>query len=193
VTTCVVSEDTPFVSLLSDVSHVIRFAVTSCLVQARLFVQEGITKIRLTGGEPTLRRDLVEIAQQLGGLPGLKVLAMTTNGVALKRKLEPLRAAGLEALNISLDTMKEDRFRELTRRQGAARVLDVVHLAMEMDFNVKVNNVVMRGVNDDEVLDFVDLTRDFPLNVRFIEYMPFDDNAWSQHKLVRFLLLEIHV
>eukprot|EP00892_Ulva_mutabilis_P001496 jgi/Ulvmu1/11347/UM075_0007.1 len=153
---------------------------------ARIFVSEGVDKIRLTGGEPTLRKDLQGIAAELGSLPGLKTLAMTSNGVALRRKLPALRTAGLSALNISLDTLQEARFEQLTRRKGAARVLACVEEALAQGFAVKVNVVVMRGVNDDELADFVELTRHRRLNVRFIEYMPFDDNAWSRHKMYTF-------
>lgn len=155
------------------------------LVQAGIFVAEGVDKIRLTGGEPTLRKDLEPIARELGALPGLKTLAMTSNGVALRRKLQPLAAAGLSALNISLDTLHEDRFEQLTRRKGCRAVLDCVEEALATGYTVKVNVVVMRGINEDEIGDFVELTRRRRLNVRFIEYMPFDDNAWSKDKMVR--------
>lgn len=154
-------------------------------VQAGIFVAEGVDKIRLTGGEPTLRKDLEPIARELGALPGLKTLAMTSNGVALRRKLQPLAAAGLSALNISLDTLREDRFEQLTRRKGCQAVLHCVEEALAAGFAVKVNVVVMRGINEDEVGDFVELTRHRRLNVRFIEYMPFDDNAWSKDRMVR--------
>lgn len=145
----------------------------------------GVDKIRLTGGEPTVRRDLVPISAQLAALPGLRTLAMTTNGIALTRQLPALRAAGLAALNISLDTLREERYVELTRRQGAARVRAAIEAAAAQGFSVKVNVVVMRGKNDDEILDFVELVRGRPVNVRFIEYMPFDDNEWATNKMVR--------
>lgn len=155
-------------------------------MQAKIFVSEGVDKIRLTGGEPTLRKDLQSIATELGALPGLRTLAMTSNGVALRRKLQPLSAAGLSALNISLDTLQEDRFQELTRRKGSQAVLDCISDAVQLGYAVKINVVVMRGINEDEVCDFVELTRRQKLNVRFIEYMPFDDNAWSKQKMVSF-------
>jgi cyclic pyranopterin phosphate synthase len=154
---------------------------------AALFVRAGVTKVRLTGGEPTVRRDLVDIARGIGALPGLETLAMTTNGLALARSLPALRAAGLSALNISLDTLRPERFEALTRRPGHARVLAAIDAALSAGFGpVKVNCVVMRGVNDDEIGDFVGLTRSTPVNVRFIEYMPFDDNVWATSKLVPF-------
>ncbi|GBF99286.1 hypothetical protein Rsub_12046 [Raphidocelis subcapitata] len=152
---------------------------------ASLFVSAGVDKIRLTGGEPTVRPDLADICSRLSALPGLRTLALTSNGIALKRQLPQLKAAGLSALNISLDTLRPDRFEALTRRGGHARVLAAVEEALRLGYDpVKVNVVVMRGVNDDEVNDFVELTRDAPINVRFIEYMPFDGNVWSDSKMV---------
>lgn len=158
-------------------------------VQARIFVDEGVVKIRLTGGEPTVRRDVVDVAAALGSLRGhgLETLAMTTNGLVLGRHLASLSRAGLTALNISLDTLQADRFEELTRRPGLPRVLDVIHAAIDFGFTVKINVVPVRGVNDDELPAFVRLTRDLPVNVRFIEYMPFDGNAWSHRRMVRLL------
>eukprot|EP00899_Mesostigma_viride_P003891 jgi/Mesvir1/13502/Mv25217-RA.1 len=152
---------------------------------ARVFVLGGVDKIRLTGGEPTVRKDLVDICRALTSLPGLRTLSMTTNGIVLASKLPALREAGLNALNISLDTLHEDKFVRLTRRKGHARVLQAVEAAMALGFDpVKVNVVVMRGINDDEVLDFVEMTRGAPINVRFIEFMPFDGNVWNVNKMV---------
>ena len=160
---------------------------------AAAFVAEGVTKIRLTGGEPTVRRDVVELVEALGALRGdaggrgLRELAMTSNGVALPaRRLDRLVAAGLTGLNLSLDTLVPAKFQFVTRRQGLDRVLAVVdHATARLGFGappaadqpprtLKINVVVMRGVNDDELCDFVALTQNLPLEVRFIEYMPFD-------------------
>ncbi|KAF8071251.1 CNX2 [Scenedesmus sp. PABB004] len=154
---------------------------------AALFVRAGVTKIRLTGGEPTVRRDLLEIVQRLDGLRplGLQTIALTSNGLTLGKALPALQAAGLDALNISLDTLRPERFEALTRRRGHARVLDTIHTAVGLGYDpVKVNVVLMRGVNDDEVPAFVSLTAAAPVNVRFIEYMPFDGNVWSTGKMV---------
>jgi cyclic pyranopterin phosphate synthase len=148
----------------------------------------GVTKIRLTGGEPTLRRDLEVIVAGLARLrqDGLKTLAMTTNGVLLPRaRLAALAAAGLTHVNISLDTLRPERFAAISRRPAAAaaRVWDAIHAALDPGVGlagpVKVNCVVMRGVNDDELAAFVGLTRDLPLEVRFIELMPFAGNDWD--------------
>ncbi|KAG1656861.1 hypothetical protein FOA52_006548 [Chlamydomonas sp. UWO 241] len=118
-------------------------------------------------------------------MPGLHTIGMTSNGIVLARKLKDLRASGLNALNLSLDTLKPERFAEMTRRAGLQRVLDSIDAAVDAGFDpVKLNVVLMRGVNDDEIGDFVALTRDRPINVRFIEYMPFDGNVWSDNKMV---------
>lgn len=152
---------------------------------ARLFVAEGITKIRLTGGEPMVRKDIVDIVRALGRIPGLATLAMTTNGIALARALPDLRAAGLNAINISLDTLDPMAFELITRRRGWEAVMRAITVALELGYApVKLNCVVMRGVNDREVPDFVALTASKALDVRFIEFMPFDGNKWSEGKFV---------
>lgn len=153
----------------------------------RLFVGAGVDKIRLTGGEPTIREDLTDLVRQLSLLKneGLKTIAMTTNGIKLHRSLPQLKAAGLNALNISLDTLRSERFEKLTRRKGLSRVLSSIDTAVTLGYDpVKVNVVLMRGVNDDEIPMFVEMTRDRPINIRFIEYMPFDGNVWSESKMV---------
>lgn len=152
---------------------------------ANLFVSSGVDKIRLTGGEPTVRKDIEEICLQLSNLKGLKTLAMTTNGIALKRKLPKLKECGLTSLNISLDTLVPAKFEFMTRRKGHERVMESINAAIDCGYNpVKVNCVVMRGFNDDEICDFIELTRDKPINIRFIEFMPFDGNVWNVKKLV---------
>ncbi|BFZ54971.1 Molybdenum cofactor synthesis protein 1 [Savitreella phatthalungensis] len=156
---------------------------------ARLFVSQGVTKIRLTGGEPTVRRDIVELVQRLGELRalGLREIAMTSNGIALKRKLPHLVAAGLTHLNISLDTLDPHQYTLVTRRRGLEAVLESIDLALELGVQpLKINCVLIKGVNDREMLDFVEMTRDRDLEVRFIEYMPFDGNRYSREKLVSY-------
>ena len=150
-----------------------------------VFVGMGITKIRLTGGEPLSRRDVGQIAERLGALPGLKTLAMTTNGISLAKRAETLRAVGLNALTISLDTLRPERFKEIAKRDQFGAVMDGIEAALAAGFApLKVNVVAMRGVNDDEILDFVAWAKDRPINVRFIEYMPFPDNHWSKGGLM---------
>ncbi|KAI9093092.1 hypothetical protein DFS34DRAFT_272259 [Phlyctochytrium arcticum] len=154
---------------------------------ARLFVQEGVTKVRLTGGEPTLRRDLGDIIDGLNELKahGLEKIGMTTNAVALKRKVSLLRERGLDQINISLDTLDPFKFELLTRRRGLQSVLDSIQAAVTTGFDpVKLNVVIIRGVNDMEAPAFVEMTKSLPLYVRFIEYMPFGGNKWNERKLV---------
>ncbi|NXF46538.1 MOCS1 protein, partial [Oceanites oceanicus] len=154
---------------------------------ARLFVKEGVEKIRLTGGEPLIRPDVVDIVGQLYKLEGLKTIAVTTNGINLARLLPRLKEAGLNAINISLDTLVPAKFEFIVRRKGFHKVMEGIHKATELGYRpVKVNCVVMRGFNEDELLDFVDFTKDLPLDVRFIEYMPFDGNKWNFKKMVSY-------
>lgn len=154
---------------------------------AELFVRQGINKIRLTGGEPTVHKDLLHIVSSLQQLPGLETIAITTNGIALTRQLVALQRAGLNALNISLDTLKPERFEMVTRRKGWQKVMAGIDLAIQLGYTpVKVNCVIMKGFNDDEVVDFVDLTKDRDVDVRFIEYMPFTGNQWRDTKMMSF-------
>ncbi|KAK6636895.1 hypothetical protein RUM43_010559 [Polyplax serrata] len=156
------------------------------LILADLFVRQGIRKIRLTGGEPTVRKDLPQL---IGGLKQLKGLtegvSITTNGLMLTKQLVGLQRAGLDGLNISLDTLKPKKFEMITRRKGWERVMAGIDLALQLGYDpVKINCVVMNGVNDDEILDFVNLTSNRNIDVRFIEYMPFDGNKWSKEKII---------
>ncbi|XP_012264226.1 molybdenum cofactor biosynthesis protein 1 isoform X2 [Athalia rosae] len=154
---------------------------------ANVFVQEGVQKIRLTGGEPTVRKDIVDIIGRLKELDGLKHLAITTNGLTLTRQLPALQRAGLDGLNISLDTLKEERFEKFTRRKGWNRVMAAIDLAVQLGYNpVKINCVIMRNYNDDELVEFVTFTKDRPIDVRFIEYMPFSGNQWQENRMVSF-------
>ncbi|CAG8654929.1 3709_t:CDS:2, partial [Paraglomus occultum] len=144
---------------------------------ARLFVSQGVTKIRLTGGEPTIRKDIVDLVGELNKLKplGLQTIAMTSNGIALPKKLPQLVENGLNLLNISLDTLDPLKFELITRRKGLNQVIRTIDQAISLGLRpIKVNCVVMRGINDQEVADFVEFTRDRSVDVRFIEYMPFD-------------------
>ncbi len=153
---------------------------------ASCFVRLGVRKIRLTGGEPLVRPDLSAILRGLTLLrpAGLEELTMTTNGIRLHEVIDELENAGMRSVNVSLDTLMPERFREITRRDHFHRVLSNIHLLLDRSFRVKVNVVVMNGVNDDEVVDFVTMTRDYPLHVRFIEYMPFEGNRWTDRRLI---------
>ncbi|UZO16748.1 uncharacterized protein OCT59_008126 [Rhizophagus irregularis] len=171
---------TPYHKLLST-EEIIRIA--------QLFVSQGVNKIRLTGGEPTIRKDIVELIGELSKLKpqGLQTIAMTSNGIALKRKLPKLVENGLNLLNISLDTLNPYKFELISRRKGLEKVLETIEQGIALGLRpLKINCVVMRGVNDQEVPDFIELTRNKPIEVRFIEYMPFDGNKWNKNKLVSY-------
>ena len=144
----------------------------------------GVDSIRLTGGEPTLRAKLPDLVQRLSGL-GVD-LAMTTNGVTLPSLAPKLKAAGLQRLNISLDSLDRDRFIELTRRDELDRVLEGIDAAIEAGFDpVKINCVLMNGINEDEIVDFAEFGREKGVVVRFIEFMPLDaDEVWGQDRVV---------
>ncbi|KAJ7340967.1 hypothetical protein JRQ81_004254 [Phrynocephalus forsythii] len=132
---------------------------------ARLFVQEGVDKIRLTGGEPLIRPDVVDIIAEIRKLEGLQTVAVTTNGINLARLLPRLKEAGLNAINISLDTLVPAKFEFIVRRKGLHKVMEGIQKALELGYDpVKVNCVVMRGLNEDELGDFVALTEKQPLD-----------------------------
>ena len=158
-----------------------------------LFVSQGVRKIRLTGGEPTVRKDIVPLTQSIGELrrDGLRELCLTTNGISLHRKLEPMVEAGLTGVNLSLDTLDPFQFQIMTRRKGFDAVMKSIDRILELNkmgagIKLKINCVVMRGLNEREIIPFVELGRDSPIEVRFIEYMPFDGNKWSQGKMVSY-------
>jgi len=147
----------------------------------RLATELGITRFRLTGGEPLARHDVVEITEGIHALPGVEDIALTTNGILFPRFGRDLKRAGVGRVNISLDTMRSERFREIARRDGLGKVLEAVDLALELGYEpVKLNTVAVRGVNDDEFVDFARLTLDRPLHVRFIELMPLgSEHPWA--------------
>ncbi|CZT51814.1 probable molybdenum cofactor biosynthesis protein 1 B [Rhynchosporium secalis] len=157
------------------------------------FVSQGVTKIRLTGGEPTVRKDILPLMHQIGSLrsQGLKELCLTTNGISLHRKLDSMAEAGLTGVNLSLDTLDPWQFQIMTRRKGFEAVMKSIDRLLEMNksgagIKLKINCVVMRGLNEKEIIPFVELGREQDLEVRFIEYMPFDGNKWSQGKMLSY-------
>jgi cyclic pyranopterin phosphate synthase len=159
---------------------------------AKFFVEKyGITKIRLTGGEPLVRPEAVDIVRDMAQL-GVSI-GLTTNAMTLDRHLDGLIAAGLQRINISLDTFDAQRFKTITRRDGFDRVHANILLALARGLRVKVNMVVMRGVNDDELLRFVELTRDHDVHVRFIEFMPFAGNGWGRERVYTFSEMLGHI
>jgi cyclic pyranopterin phosphate synthase len=143
---------------------------------ARAFVEMGVEKIRLTGGEPLVRRGIDQLIEATSALPGLRDLAMTTNGAGLVKHARRLREAGLGRLNISLDTLDPERFRKLTRTGDLSRVLEGLRAAREAGFErIKLNAVILKGRNDDEVLDLVEFARSERVDLSFIEEMPLGD------------------
>lgn len=154
---------------------------------AKAFVELGITKIRLTGGEPLVRTGIEDLIEQLNLLPNIETLAMTTNGVLLKTVAKSLRRSGLKALNVSLDSLREERFNQITKRDDFKSVISGIEESIKVGFApLKVNVVVIKGFNDDEILDFLEFVRQRPINVRFIEYMPFKDNNWKAEGVFTF-------
>jgi len=149
---------------------------------AKEFVRLGIRKIRLTGGEPLSRKDFPTILGRLAKLP--VELHITTNAVLLDRYIEDLKEAGVRTLNISLDTLNADTFLFLTKRDKFRQTLKNIELALAAGFHIKINTVVMKGVNEQELPDFVGWTKDAPIEVRFIEFMPFNGNHWTSNKVL---------
>lgn len=140
----------------------------------RAAAELGINKVRLTGGEPLVRADFPELVKMLSQIEGIRELSLTTNGTVLKKYARELKQAGLSRINVSLDTLKADKFRYITRLGDLKGVLEGIEAAKEAGFEpIKINTVVMRGINDDEILDFARMTYKDGWHVRFIELMPF--------------------
>jgi GTP 3',8-cyclase len=153
---------------------------------ARLFLDFGIEKVRLTGGEPLVRRDLHRLIARLSSIAGLPDITLTTNGALLASQADALHAAGLRRINISIDSLRADRFAALTKRGNLDDVLTGIFAAKKAGMApIKLNAVVIRGTNDDEVLDLVDFARGNGFEMRFIEYMDVGNaNGWSLEKTV---------
>ena len=149
--------------------------------------QLGVTKIRFTGGEPLLRKDISELVKYAVNLNGIKSVNLTTNGILLNKYLKDLQLAGLSGINISLDTLRSDRFIKITRRNNLRQVLDNIQLAIKSNIpSIKINVVAMRDFNHDELIDFVNLTIENDITVRFIELMPFDSHQiWKTGKFYK--------
>jgi cyclic pyranopterin phosphate synthase len=169
----------------------IRFMPSANLMQAaeidllaREFVNHGVKKIRLTGGEPLVRKDAKHIIELLSKYP--IELTLTTNGFRLHEFIDVFKTAGVKSVNISLDTLDKDKFKQITQRDAFERVMQNIDLMLKNNFHVKVNAVVMRGFNDNEITDFVAWTKNPPLHIRFIEFMPFTGNKWEDEKVFSF-------
>lgn len=147
---------------------------------AKTFVSLGVTKIRLTGGEPLVRNDAKEIIEELSKLN--VDLAISSNGILVDKFIDTFKANGVRSINISLDSLKEEKLNSVTRRNHFNDILSNIHLLIKENFHVKLNAVIMKGINDDEVLDFVQFTKENPVHFRFIEFMPFNGNKWDWSK-----------
>ncbi|MBI3755356.1 MAG: GTP 3',8-cyclase MoaA [Deltaproteobacteria bacterium] len=169
---------------LTDSDNILRYE--ELLRIANVAVRHGITKIRLTGGEPLVRKGIVGFIEELAKLKGVEDLSLTTNGVLLKEFASSLKRGGLKRVNVSLDSLKCDRFHKITRGDLLSQVLEGIEEAERIGLSpVKINCVVIRGFNDDEILDFALLTKTKSFHIRFIEYMPFEaEEAWQRDKYI---------
>lgn len=149
---------------------------------AKTFVKNGVDKIRLTGGEPLLRKDFPEIIARLASLKS--EISITTNGILIDKHIEVLKQFNVKKINLSLDTLVASKFQTITLRNQFEKVIDNLHLLLNNDFKIKINVVLIKGFNDNEIVDFIKLTEFLPLSIRFIEFMPFAGNEWDKSKMV---------
>ena len=159
---------------------------------AQTFVDLGVTKIRLTGGEPLVRKEAHGIIERLGQL-GVQ-LTLTTNGLLVHDFISTFKKAGIKALNVSIDSLQKEKYKAITRRDSFNQLWNNIELLQQNDFQVKLNVVVIKGFNDNEILDFIALTKTQKLQIRFIEFMPFDGNQWNKEKLVSYaeIIEQVH-
>lgn len=149
---------------------------------ATTFVNLGVNKIRLTGGEPLVRKEFREILSRLSKLP--VEISLTTNAVLVHKFIDDFKAAGIRVVNVSLDTLDAETFKRITKRDQFDLVWKNIQLLLKEGFRVKINAVAIEGVIEKEILDFVEITRDLPLHVRMIEFMPFEGNHWNSKKVI---------
>ncbi|HZZ28967.1 MAG TPA: GTP 3',8-cyclase MoaA [Pirellulales bacterium] len=164
--------------------ELLTFEEITRFVQA--LVKLGIDKLRLTGGEPLLRNELPTLVKMLASVPGIRDIALTTNGLLLTEQAGALRAAGLQRLNISLDALSEAAFQQIARRKGLQRVLDGIYAAQQAGFrNIRLNAVSIRGITEEEIVPLACFARQQKLELRFIEYMPLDaEHHWNHDQLL---------
>jgi len=163
-------------------SHIMNFEEIYTI--AKTFVEHGVTKIRLTGGEPLVRKDVHVILKKLANLP--VELAISTNAVTVDRFIDVFKSCGIQNINVSLDSLKPEKFKEITRRDDFDKVYQNIQLLIKEGFNVKLNAVLIKDFNDNEIIDFIKFTKDLPISVRFIEFMPFDGNKWNKTKMMSY-------
>jgi len=168
--------------ILSPRSHLMTYEEIYTI--AKIFVKNGVTKIRLTGGEPLIRKDIPIILEKLSTLP--VELSITTNAVIVDKFIDTFKKNGLKSINVSLDTLDAAKFKEITRRNDFEKVYNNIMLLVSEGFKVKINTVLIKGFNDDEIIDLVHLTKNIPMSLRFIEFMPFDGNKWDMKKMVSY-------
>lgn len=150
----------------------------------KTFVNQGVTKIRLTGGEPLIRKDIALILEKLATLS--VELSITSNAVIIDKFIGMLKTNNVNKINVSLDSLDEAKFKHVTRKNEFKRVYNNILLLVNKGFQVKVNVVLIKGFNDDEIIDFINFTKDLAVAVRFIEFMPFDGNKWNLSKIVSY-------
>ncbi|MEL0650195.1 GTP 3',8-cyclase MoaA [Algibacter sp. TI.3.09] len=175
---CMPAEGVP----LSPKSHLMTYEEIYDI--AKIFVKHGVTKIRLTGGEPLIRKDIPVILEQLSSLP--VELSITSNAVIIDKYIDILKKNGVNNINVSLDSLNAKKFKHITRRDQFTKVYNNILLLVKEGFNVKLNAVLMKDFNEDEIIDFIHFTKDLPIAVRFIEFMPFDGNKWDMSKMVSY-------
>ena len=151
---------------------------------AKTFVEHGVTKIRLTGGEPFIRKDIHVILKKLASL-GIE-LSITTNAVLVDKYIGVLKECDIKSINVSLDTLNREKFTQITRRNEFERVYKNMLLLIKEGFKVKINVVLIKGFNENEIINFIELSKHYPVTVRFIEFMPFNGNKWDLSKLVSY-------
>lgn len=149
---------------------------------AKTFVAMGVKKIRLTGGEPLIKKDIGNLIVALSKLP--IELALTTNCVLVDQYLEVFKKSGLKKINVSLDSLQKHQLEKIIKRNYFDRIMNNIHLLIQNHFEVKINVVLIKGINDDEIIDFIQWTKNQPIEIRFIEYMPFNGNHWDWNKKV---------
>lgn len=151
----------------------------------RISCQLGITKVRITGGEPLVRRGIVDFIEKIATMPEIQDLSITTNGVLLEKNAQALKEAGLKRINISLDTLVPERFKQITGKDLFKQVWKGIEAAMNKGFSpIKLNTVIMRGINDDEIEALAGLSQEYPIHLRFIEYMPMGSAAVNSEEEV---------
>ncbi len=177
---CMPADDVVFMNRreLLTFEEIVRFV--------RVAVSLGVDKVRLTGGEPLVRRELHKLVRQVAAIPGVRDVGITTNGILLAEQAHELWDAGLRRINVSLDALSPEKFREITRRDGYEKVLEGIQAAQRVGFDpVKVNAVSVRGLTEEEIVPFGHFARETGVELRFIEFMPLDaDNAWEREKVL---------